>query len=153
MNTLPQSICPFCGSTNVDKKTESSNLPIPYGSPAQFKTALLICKDCGMDADITNSTEIQVAIDKAIQESIPNMVDALTSNGLTLAKIEHSLDLPERTLSRWKNSAKLSKESIALLRILRTYPWIIQVADRKYEPNYAQGQVIIAAGLIFRAYP
>jgi transcription elongation factor Elf1 len=154
MNTLAsQPSCPFCGSINVEKKTESCNLPIPYASPAQFKTEQLICKECGMDTDISNSTEIQDAIDMATQASIPNMIDALTSNGWTLAKIEHSLDLPERTLSRWKSSPKLSKESIALLRILRTYPWIIQVADRKYEFNYAQGQVIVAAGQIISMVP
>ncbi len=149
MNTLAsQNCCPFCGSNNVDKITESNEVPVPYALPAQFKTEQLICKDCGMDTDVSNGKKMQDAIDTVTQESVPKMINSLTSNGWTLAKIEHSLSLSERTLSRWMRSPKLSSESIALLRILRTYPWIVQVADRQYQPGYAQGQVVMAAGQI-----
>lgn len=61
--------------------------------------------------------------------------------GITMAMFERVFELPTRTLTRWKGG-DFSASALALLRIVATYPWIIEVAEHKFERNYASFVVI-----------
>jgi hypothetical protein len=60
----------------------------------------------------------------------------------SMAFVERALELPQRTMMRWKKG-QLSDAAIALLRIIGTYPWIMDVADAKYDSIYAQKRLTI----------
>ena len=59
-----------------------------------------------------------------------------------MAGMERVLGLPQRTMMRWK-AGTFSDSAAALLRILATYPWMIDVADARFDPVYAQERVAI----------
>ena len=65
------------------------------------------------------------------------MLSHLSKIGYSMAAIERALELPQRTISRWKANKELSSIGIALLRIIRTYPWILEVAEKKFDFNDA----------------
>ena len=71
------------------------------------------------------------------RQSIEPMLEHLSNEGYSMAAIERAFGLPQRTISRWKSNKELTATGLALLRVIRTYPWIIDVADSKYEGNYA----------------
>jgi hypothetical protein len=141
--------CEVCGSTNTIKSQKERYFPIPYGQPALIHQSVVTCQDCGLEIDSTNEEDNKSAIEMARQESIRSMLDFLVHRGYSLAQIERSLDLPQRTISRWKGSGELSSIGIALLRILRTYPWIIEVAENKYDEFISKTTLISEAAKSF----
>lgn len=60
-----------------------------------------------------------------IQETL---VELQTNYGWSQASIERSLDIPQRSLSKENPEPEL----ITLMKIVRAYPWVVQVADRQY---------------------
>lgn len=63
----------------------------------------------------------------------------LNEQGYSNASMERSLGLPARTLERWKNDRTIvpSAAALALMRIVRTYPWILKVADAPFDEEEA----------------
>jgi hypothetical protein len=53
------------------------------------------------------------------------------ANGISQAQIERSLDLPINTLD--VSNLINDPEIIALLNIIKTYPWLIDVAQKNYD--------------------
>jgi len=130
--------CPFCDSTNVTIKKSYDYKNIPYSQKAKLETQQLLCKDCGMEIDVSDDDKILEAIETTTKKSISEIIDQLKEKtDWSFAELEHALDLPERTFSRWKSNPKLSASSITLLRLIRTYPWLAAVADYEYEKEYA----------------
>jgi hypothetical protein len=141
-----KSICVVCGSQNAEQKENNKTMPVPYSpAGATYKQKVVCCADCGAEIDGTEDEEIKAALDTARQESITAMLGYFKSEGYSLAEIERSLDLPQRTISRWKGNGELSSVGMALLRIIRTYPWIMDVAEHKYEQYYACETLIVNA--------
>jgi len=140
--------CPYCGSAALEKRSELQEFSVPYGAPARVQVDTMVCRECGLDTDVTEGKDVRDAIDSAVEGTVGRIVDFLGSGGRTLSSVERALDLPERTLSRWKNTPKLSRESITLLRFLRTYTWLVEVADRGYNEAFARGAVLREAGRI-----
>ncbi|MDI6739292.1 MAG: hypothetical protein QME74_02895, partial [Candidatus Edwardsbacteria bacterium] len=84
------------------------------------------------------------------KESVVSIIESFPVVGYSLAGIERALELPTRTLSRWKSGDfNASAGSLALLRILKTYPWIIDVADVKYNEFDAKSILIREAINVF----
>ena len=73
-----------------------------------------------------------------------NVLTELNSLGLSNTSMERTLGLPARTLARWKNepSLKPSAAALALMKIIRTFPWILAVADQRYDKKSAQAMVL-----------
>ncbi|MFA5698302.1 MAG: hypothetical protein WC954_01035 [Sphaerochaeta sp.] len=73
-----------------------------------------------------------------------NILNDLNEMGYSNALMERILGLPARTLARWKNEQSInpSAAAIALMRIIRTYPWILVVADAKFDEEVALNTLI-----------
>ena len=57
------------------------------------------------------------------------------------------MGLPQRTLSKWKNKSVIpSARATALMRYLHLFPWLLDVADNKFEKKGAM-QIHIAAAM------
>jgi hypothetical protein len=147
MNTIiTKSVCVVCGSQNAELKETSTSTLVPYAPHAAVYTQKAVCcQDCGAEIDETSDDEIKAALESARQESIVAMLDYFKREGYSQAAIERSLDLPQRTIARWKVNGELSSVGMALLRIIRTYPWILDVAERKYEPAFALQTLLVNA--------
>jgi len=141
--------CPACGSTNTKKRMSTCSVAVPYGPPATYSTAENHCLDCGEDGDFDaqGDNEIEKALDSSKKASIAPMLDFLSEQGVSNAYFERALGLPARTVARWKNG-ELSASSLALLRIVRTFPWVLEVADEGFTPRAAITSLVRATGAI-----
>lgn len=129
--------CEICGSEKVIQKVTSKEYCVPYGKSVPVSKTINECAECGSRIDSTNDDKIENAITLSTKESVKNILGYLKSAGYSLSHIERGLELPQRTLSRWKSSLDTSAIGIALLRIIRTYPWIIDVAENHFESDCA----------------
>lgn len=68
------------------------------------------------------------------------ILSTLETKGLTRPYLERALDLPVGHLQR-----PADFETIALLRIIHMFPWMVDVADSGYEPTVAQLSLLQAA--------
>ena len=144
--------CPACGSQDIREEQVSESMPIPYGSTASFTTTQHTCNVCGESGDFSgvNSSIINDAIRKSSAESAAAMLEYLAQSGISSAYFERAMRLPMRTTSRWK-SGELSAAALALLRSVRTYPWLLEVADANFTPIVASTKLLGASAGVLAA--
>jgi hypothetical protein len=138
MTNTKSTICSTCGSTNIEEFKETKPIKVPYGSEEKVELVFNRCLDCKTEGDFQEKNdELFLQTEKkSMQSSLESIFDFFSQSGLSLAYIERALELPQRTMTRWK-AGELSASSIALLRILRTYPWVLEVAEHQYDPIIA----------------
>jgi hypothetical protein len=148
MNEQEKIVCPVCGSDRVNIVEGNSMIQAPYGPHVEFADNTLHCNACETDVDYSKVFENsdKQALEKSIALSVEQMIESLGNEDFTLAYIERALELPQRTISRWKASGELSKIGIALLRIVRTYPWILKVSEHKFDAQIAK-KVLVENGM------
>lgn len=133
--------CPICEMGELIESVESETIMDLFAGEIEVRRKFYTCSVCGESADFFNENEpLQIEIEKSKKlKSIENIIDKFEKRGLKLASIERSLELPQRTLSKWKNDhVEASAAAIALLKYIYTYPWLLELADRNYDPQEAQ---------------
>lgn len=66
------------------------------------------------------------------------LVESLEQRGRTLASVERILELPiEETSERWRRG-EATPEELALLRMLVTFPWILDMAEDGFKVDRMQ---------------
>ena len=141
MNQKKIKKCPACGYDKPRIKKVDNKGEAPYGPEISVQEMILTCENCEAEFDygdlIGEESKSPYEISKS--ESIDFMIRLLKDiSGYSLASIERALELPQRTFSRWLLHKEFSSASIAMLRILCTYPWIIEVAENKFREDYAR---------------
>lgn len=141
--------CPACGSDAVKTKISKHTFPVVYGNPAVFEEVLEQCLICGESGDFSgvNDEIIEKALEIAKKQSVVDMLDALSHKGIKMSYMERALELPSRTIARWKGG-ELSAATLALLRIIRTFPWILEVAEARYDQSIAKYRVVEEASRV-----
>lgn len=142
--------CPCCGSIKIEDKKETITKKLSDNSIVEFDGVNNICLDCGEEGDFfgVNDKLFLLAKDKENKRFFSSMLDAVKSKGFSLAYMERVLNLPQRTLTRWKNQG-VSASGVALMKFVNTYPWLLKVADKKFDPSYAQRELIQQAAISF----
>ncbi len=130
--------CNYCGNESFTSVIEKQTEYVPFGEIVEFEEKILRCKKCGDEINFTlNYTdEYEKAQKISEQSSIKNILEFFNKKNIKLKDIEDSLGLPVRTLSRWKSRLNYSAIGLTLLRVIRSYPWIIYVAARKFDKKY-----------------
>lgn len=72
------------------------------------------------------------------------MLQHLAEAGISMAYLERALRLPARTVARWK-SGNVSASGLALLRVVRRFPWVVEVAASRFAEDVAARAVVGAA--------
>lgn len=141
--------CPVCGSEDVEITSEMRSYSAPFGAPTALRTELTACRTCGESGDFrnANAAALKQAIEAADQKSITLILEWLNTSGVSMAFMERALRLPTRTVARWK-SGECSASGMALLRLLRTYPWLLEVAAAGFADAVARKAVLEAAGAV-----
>lgn len=131
--------CNYCGNDSFTTVIEKQTEYVPFGEIVEFEEKNLRCNKCGDEINYTlNYTEeYEKAQLISEQSSIKNILEFFNKKNIKLKDIEDSLGLPVRTLSRWKSRLNYSRIGLTLLRIIRSYPWIILVAARRFEKKAA----------------
>jgi hypothetical protein len=76
-----------------------------------------------------------VAVDT--KDEVQEIILRLNTENINMAQFERTFNLPKRTLARWKKG-NCSAAGLSLLRIVNTYPWVMQLASSGYTPEAAQ---------------
>ncbi len=144
MTSIKDYECPVCNGNNFDVIEEKEKVHIPFGDETIIDLIKLKCKECDTITEYTKlmDEKYELVVRESTKKSVENMLSILSSKGYNLAAIERALELPQRTISRWKNTGELSSMGLALLRIISTYPWILHVAQNKFEPICARNLFI-----------
>lgn len=129
-------ICPFCDSDKVEKIEVTDTFIIPFSEDAVIHHNIYRCHNCEEEGDFNNSLErgLTAEIEKANKSSAPKIMDELTKVGITMTYLEKALRLPFRTTSRWR-SKRISYAGLALLRLIRFSPSLLEVADDNFSPE------------------
>jgi hypothetical protein len=90
---------------------------------------------------------LKQAIETADQRSLGSILEWLGEVGISMAFVERALRLPTRTVARWK-AGECSASGIALLRLVRRYPWLLEVAAAGFSEVAARKAVLAAAGAV-----
>lgn len=134
-------MCPACGNTNLTKKTQKKIIVEPFGGSKEIEIVSYLCPICETEGDFDNENEniLNQGLDSLKKKAVENILDDFIENHYNLASIERALEIPQRTLSRWrKGTTKPSAAGNALLKMLRLFPWLLEVAEQKYDYSSAQ---------------
>ena len=141
-------ICSYCGRDTMTIETHEMQLSEPYGGTSTVTIREKVCGHCGfVEDDEANDLAIQKELTALKRRSMMTRLDALNGMGHTNAAMERALGLPARTLARWKNEQTTSPSAagVALMRIIRTFPWILEVADVQFDKTKARKVLLQAA--------
>jgi transposase-like protein len=135
--------CPICGSTNLEKKISNEILRGDLGKETYYKKTSYKCLDCESESEGDSSKEntdaINLALDTLKKEYIKSTLDYFIENKISFSSVERILNLPQRTLTKWKNNvSQPSAAGIALLKFLRVFPWLLNAAEHSYDYDTSQ---------------
>ena len=135
--------CPNCGSNQIKVLSESCRGQLTLGPEFEYQALIHECMECSEKGDFngdgdTKYLESLKAAQKTLQKSL---IEELGYLGFSMAYIERALELPQRTLARWKNG-DVSAANLALLRIIKTIPWIVDVADHSFDQGYVTSRML-----------
>lgn len=134
--------CPSCGSEKILEKKEIISITEPFvADKANIEIIKNKCLACESEGDFFDKNEniIEETIRNLKQKSVENILQYFIDNKVSMSSIERALEIPQRTLAKWKNKgSKTSSAGIALLRFIRLFPWLLEVAENKYDSQKAE---------------
>lgn len=115
------------------------------------------CEACNFSGDFLheNKEVLKQAKEELQSQVMIEILEYFTGQHISFAGIERALDLSQRTLTKWKQGkTKPSASAIALCKYLRTYPWLLKVADTGFDAAAAQKiHLEIATGEMMACLP
>lgn len=130
--------CPACGSDALLKNTKEVKIPLEFGRDISVEETIYVCQVCGTDGDFAdeNDKKIEHALEFAKKQSAEKILENLVGKGISMAYFERVMGLPARTLARWKQG-NISASGFALIKTIETYPWLLEVADERFDRRFA----------------
>jgi len=133
--------CPVCGSEEVLEKKETITITEPFAGKDNIEIIKNKCLACESEGDFFDQNEniIEDTIKNLKQKCVENILQYFIDSKVSMSSIERALEIPQRTLAKWKNKgSKTSSAGIALLRFIRLFPWLLEVAENKYDYQKAE---------------
>jgi len=145
--------CPLCGSENVIIKQAVDHYLIPFCEELELTHSVHYCQDCEEEGDFDGTLDAQVknALQKANDASAVKLLEDLSSTGISMTYLEKALRLPYRTTQRWKRG-NISQAALALLRLVRFDPHLLEVADENYSEKVKANYLFSRPGMAFINY-
>jgi transposase-like protein len=133
--------CPVCGSERLEHHLSADRLKGDLGKEAEYQKIFYKCPDCGSEGDFfdENSGSIETVLDELKKTYVTDILDNFTKNKVSFSSIERVLNLPQRTLTKWKNNAsRPTAAGVALLKFLHLFPWLLDVAEHNFDYDVSQ---------------
>ncbi|MDR0364993.1 MAG: hypothetical protein LBH92_08275 [Bacteroidales bacterium] len=133
--------CPICGSSNLERTLSTEILKGDLGKATSYKQISYMCLGCESEGDFfkENTDAINLALDTLRNEYVKSTLDYFADNKINFSSVERILNLPQRTLTKWKNGvSQPSAAGVALLKFLRVFPWLLDVAEHSYDYDTSQ---------------
>ena len=138
--------CFFCESNSVELVKKLKIRSLPDGTEFKFTEEQMHCHECDAVFDILEKNEaFEIAYETAKKASLENICESLSAKGMSMAVIERSFRLPQRTITRWKSQG-CSASGLALMSLVNLFPWLTQIADNNYDRSYAARELISQTG-------
>lgn len=137
--------CRSCGAPDARVVEVSKQYMAPFGKSVSYQQAYTDCAVCGEKVDVSAPEAFPEAIRAAEINSVDEVLKYLKEHGITHGQIERCLELPNRQVSNWKSKETWSKSALAVLRITRAYPWILEVAEKHFDPTVVRAKLLEAA--------
>jgi len=134
-------ICPICGSEKLEFTTIKEIFHGDMDKKFEIDKKKVKCMECDSEGDFFNENEdgMNNALSKLSETYINEALDYFNDKKISYAGIERAVGLPQRTLTKWKNEISTpTAAGIALLKYLRTFPWLIEVAEHKFNYDISQ---------------
>lgn len=140
--------CDRCSSFNVDTVTfeqvEGTEVAVLYSDT---------CKDCGSTGDFANLNPAILlgAKHRSEAKEIQAISTELAKTRSHAAYIARVLEISQATMNGWlAGDGGHTPADLTLLRMLRTYPWLLRVADAGYARNSTDVIVLEQAAAILQ---
>lgn len=134
--TKNKKLCPACGSDEIKEIRIEKQINESFGGSKQIPLKEYNCEVCDFSGDFFSENEqaMQNALSSLKKEAVVNILNYFSENKISLSSMERALELPQRTLTKWKSgSTKPSSSGVTLLKFLGLFPWLLDVAENKYE--------------------
>jgi transposase-like protein len=133
--------CPICGSEKLQRQLSTDHVKGDFDKEAGYQKISYKCADCKSEGDFfdENSASIETALDELKKTYVANILDHFAKNKISFSSIERVLNLPQRTLTKWKNNASQpTAAGVALLKFLHLFPWLLDVAEHNFNYDISQ---------------
>ena len=133
-------LCPSCGSDKIEHIVQKETINGDLGKNLSIDVPHDKCMECDFEGDILgeNDKVIEKALSTLNEAYIDDVLSFFEERKINFAGVERAIGLPQRTLTKWKNrNSSPTAAGIALLKYLRTFPWLIEVAEHKFDFNIA----------------
>ena len=134
-------LCPSCGSDKIEQVVQKETINGDFGKNLSVDVPHDKCMECDFEGNIIgeNDEVIEKALSSLNEAYIDEALNSFEDKKISFAGIERAIGLPQRTLTKWKNrNSSPTAAGIALLKYLRIFPWLIEVAESKFDINIAQ---------------
>ena len=144
---MSELICPACGSTDVQVISKTQRIQESFGIYEDIESVENVCQICSTTGDFldSNSSLITDSISKLKVKVAISILESLQSEGMSLASMERALNIPQKTFAKWKNGAtNPSATGVTLLKFIRLFPWLLEVADSNFDQQKSH-QIMLGA--------
>ncbi len=150
--------CPVCESETLTTNRKEIVLREPFAGTTEVVFEDYKCDTCGYEGSSSNNNEITLknAHTELKSKAIKNILEFFSYNDYNFASMERVLGLPQRTLTKWKsNQTNPSSSALTLFKFLRTFPWLLNIAEEKFDFDFAQNFLMKGAlnQLVDTVYP
>lgn len=134
-------VCPACGCSDFNIVNRDKDVQLDFFQTLNVSYDSFECNVCGFAGEDSNDSYL---VSYNAQKEASDKITAqklMAENhkvGIKDVHFERCLGLPPRTLNRWKSQGRPSGAGLALLKLVNTYEWLLDVADYGYEPEYAR---------------
>jgi len=129
--------CLLCGEGELVESTRERHISDAFGGDSFVTLSTLTCSVCGESEDFSEKNDVILNHAYLVlkKKAVTNILTTFNSNGISLSALERSLDLPQRMLSKWKQQrSDPSASAVTLLKLVSLFPWLIEVADKGFDP-------------------
>jgi len=129
------------GSDKLERVVQKESINGDLGKTKIMELSHEKCMECGFEGDLfgENDKLIEEALSTLSEDYVNEALNFFIENKISFAGIERAVGLPQRTLTKWKNGiSSPTAAGIALLKYLRIFPWLIEVAENKFDFNISQ---------------
>jgi DNA-binding transcriptional regulator YiaG len=137
---MSKRICPVCGIGILEKIPSTITLTDPSGIEKTIEVSEYKCPACEAEGDMfgENDRAIQDEYKKMRADAVVSILKEFSGKDTSYSAVERVLGLPQRTLSKWKNKSIVpSAGATALMRYIHLFPWLLEIADNKFEKKSA----------------
>lgn len=134
-------ICPVCGSSHITKNNYQEMIRENLGGSSLIDKVSYHCEDCEFEGDIFNENEpiIEKTVQSLKNDLVISILNDFSSNKTSFSSMERALDLPQRTLTKWKNGVSSpTSAGVTLLKFIKLFPWLLEVAENNFDYVTAQ---------------